>query len=179
MSRLAKNPIKIPANVKFYSSKVGFIAEGPKGSVSHPFFDEISVDLSENFIQISPTTNSSHSLSMSGTAASIIKSMILGVTEGFEKSLELFGVGFKASLSNDNDYIILLLGKSHSDMFKIPTGISVRIENQNTIFLTSCDKQLLGQCVAHLKKQRKVELYKGKGIREKGEVILLKEGKKG
>ena len=178
MSKLGKKPIIIPKDtkVKVISSKL--ILTGPKGSKELSINDKIfSTTISENNNLILKLIKKNESTNiMWGTTRSIIQNALIGVTSGHEKILELTGVGFRATLKGN--VLNLQLGFSHDTSYKIPEGIKIIIEKSIIIKISSIDKELVGKVAAEIKMLKPVEPYKGKGIKEKGQYVLRKEGKK-
>ena len=178
MSKLGKKPILIPkeANVKLESGKL--ILSGPKGSKEFSINDKIfSALISENNnLTLKLVKKNESSKVMWGTTRSIINSALIGVTSGHEKVLELSGVGFRATLKGD--VLSLQLGFSHDISYKIPEGVKLTIEKSTIIKISGIDKKLVGTVAAEIKKLKPVEPYKGKGIKERGQFVLRKEGKK-
>ena len=178
MSKLGKKPILIPkeANVKLESGKL--ILSGPKGSKEFSINDKIFSELisENNNLTLKLVKKNESSKVMWGTTRSIINSALIGVTSGHEKVLELSGVGFRATLKGD--VLSLQLGFSHDISYKIPEGVKLTIEKSTIIKISGIDKKLVGTVAAEIKKLKPVEPYKGKGIKERGQVVLRKEGKK-
>ena len=178
MSKLGKKPILIPkdTNVKFESGKL--ILTGPKGSKHLTLNDKIftaTIADNKNLI-LKLIKNNEKSSVMWGTTRSIINSAIIGVATGHEKILELSGVGHRAMLKGNT--LNLQLGFSHDSSYQIPAGIKIAVEKQTTIKINGIDKRLVGKVSSEIKMLKPVEPYKGKGIKEKGQYILRKEGKK-
>ena len=178
MSKLGKKPIQIPkeTNVKVQSGKL--ILTGPKGSMELTINDKIfstSISKDNNLVLKLLKKNDEHS-KIWGTTRSILNSAIIGVSSGFEKILELTGVGYRATLKSD--VLNLQLGFSHDVQYKIPAGVKLLVEKQTTIKITGIDKEIVGKVASEIKKLKPVEPYKGKGIKEKGQYVLRKEGKK-
>jgi large subunit ribosomal protein L6 len=178
MSKLGKKPINIPKDTKVTVESGKLILSGPKGSKELSINDKIfSTSISkENNLHIKLNKKNQSSKIMWGTTRSIINNMIIGVTTGHEKILELHGVGFRAVLKDD--VLNLQLGFSHDVSYKIPKGIKLTIEKSTIIKISSVSKDLVGKVAADIKILKPVEPYKGKGIRERGQYILRKEGKK-
>ena len=178
MSKLGKKPILIPkeAKVKVESGKL--ILTGPKGSRELNINDKIfSTSISdENNLVIKLLNKNENSKIMWGTTRSIINSALIGVTSGHEKILELNGVGFRAALKGN--VLNLQLGFSHDVSYEIPESVKVLVEKTTVIKISGIDKQLVGKVSSEIKKLKPVEPYKGKGIRERGQFIIRKEGKK-
>jgi len=178
MSKLGKKPILIPkeAKVKVESGKL--ILTGPKGSRELNINDKIfSTSISdENNLVIKLLNKNENSKIMWGTTRSIINSALIGVTSGHEKILELNGVGFRAALKGS--VLNLQLGFSHDTSYEIPQGIKVLVEKSTVIKISGIDKELVGKVSSEIKMLKPVEPYKGKGIKERGQYVLRKEGKK-
>ena len=178
MSKLGKKPILIPkeAKVKVESGKL--ILTGPKGSRELNINDKIfSTSISdENNLVIKLLNKNENSKIMWGTTRSIINSALIGVTSGHEKILELNGVGFRAALKGS--VLNLQLGFSHDTSYEIPQGIKVLVKKSTVIKISGIDKELVGKVSSEIKMLKPVEPYKGKGIKERGQYVLRKEGKK-
>jgi large subunit ribosomal protein L6 len=175
MSKIGKQQIKIPGQVKINFEDDFLVVKGPKGELSMNVFDSISLKLNDDNIVLSPKTITKKVKSLWGLTRSLINNMVIGVTDGFVKKLEINGVGYKVNI--DDDLLILALGYSHDIIYPIPEGVSVKC-TKNTIEVSGCDKQLVGQVCADIRSLRKPEPYKGKGIKYENEVIVRKEGKK-
>ena len=178
MSKLGKKPIFIPkdTNVKIESGKL--ILNGPKGSKSLSINEKIfsASILEDNKLILKVIKKNELSNRMWGTTRSLINSAVIGVGKGFEKVLELTGVGFRAMLKGD--HINLQLGFSHDTQFKVPEGVKITIEKNTIIKITGTDKQLVGKVASDIKMLKPIEPYKGKGIKERGQYVFRKEGKK-
>ena len=179
MSRVGKVPVKIPANVKVEIDGVNVRVSGPLGVLSQAFDDSVAVEQSgEEIVVRRRDENDDHSRMMHGTVRSIINSMVLGVVNGYSKSLEISGVGFK-DVMKGADVLDLSLGYSHDVLYKLPAGIKLVIDQTGTkIDISGADKKVVGQVAADIKKFYPVEPYKGKGVRSVGEFVRRKEGKK-
>jgi large subunit ribosomal protein L6 len=171
MSRLARNPINIPDEVKVSLSNNVINFEGKLGKSSTVIPNGINVDLKDNLLQFTGENKA-----MLGTVYANVKNEIIGNSKGFEKKLELVGTGYKANVNGKT--LVLSLGYSHDINFKIPEGISIAVEKNTLVTVTGTSKQLVGQTAAEIKSYRKPEPYKGKGVRYEGERIYRKEGKK-
>ena len=178
MSKLGKKAIQIPKDtkVKFEGGKL--ILTGPKGSKELSINDKIfSTSLNkENNLVLKLITKNDISNMMWGTTRSVINSAVIGVTVGHEKILELTGVGYRASLKGD--LINFQLGFSHDTPYKVPQGIKISVEKSTIIKINGIDKELVGKVASEIKMLKPVEPYKGKGIKEKGQYVIRKEGKK-
>ena len=178
MSKLGKKPILIPkdTNVKFESGKL--ILTGPKGSKHLTLNDKIftaTIADNKNLI-LKLIKNNEKSSVMWGTTRSIINNAIIGVSTGYEKILELTGVGFRANLKGN--VLNLQIGLSHDVLYPIPNGVKIAVEKSTIIKITGIDKELVGKVASEIKEFKPVEPYKGKGIKERGQYVLRKEGKK-
>ena len=178
MSKLGKKPISIPKDTKVNVESGKLILTGPKGSTKLSINDKIfSTTISKNNKLIIKLIKKNESLNiMWGTTRSIINNALIGVTTGHEKILELSGVGFRATLKGD--ILNLQLGFSHDTSYKIPEGAKITVEKNTIIKINSIDKELVGKIAAEIKMLKPVEPYKGKGIKERGQYVLRKEGKK-
>ena len=177
MSKLGKKPIQIPKDTKVIVENGKLTLTGPKGSKELTINDKIfaaSVS-NENNLVLKILKKSEKSNMMWGTTRSIINSAVIGVAVGHEKILELNGVGFRATLKGE--ILNLQLGFSHDTSYKIPKGIKLTVEKQTTIKINGIDKDLVGKVASEIKMLKPVEPYKGKGIKEKGQYVLRKEGK--
>jgi len=178
MSKLGKKPIQIPKDTKVKIESNKLILNGPKGSKELSINDKMfSTSISDdNILSLKVIQKNEKSNMMWGTTRSILDSAIKGVSTGHEKILELSGVGFRATLKGD--IINLQLGFSHDTVFKIPAGIKITVEKSTTIKISGIDKELVGKVASEIKLLKPVEPYKGKGIKERGQYVLRKEGKK-
>ncbi len=178
MSKLGKKPITIPKDTKVKLESGRLILTGPKGSKELTLNDKIftaTIADDKNLILKLSNKNQTSNI-LWGTTRSIINSALIGVSEGFEKILELNGVGFRAILKGK--IIELQIGFSHTVSYTIPEGIKVAIEKSNIIKISGIEKELVGKVASEIKMLKPVEPYKGKGIKEKGQYVLRKEGKK-
>ncbi len=175
MSRIGKKPIAIRAGVDVKINGNQISVKGPKGLLVFNHRPEVSVKLIGNEIKVEEKLKKAETSAIWGTTTRIIENMIKGVTDGFEKKLELNGVGYRMSLQGKK--IMLALGFSHPIEVPIPDGLNVKIE-QNVITVEGIDKQRVGQFAAEIRRLKPVEPYKGKGFRYVGEVVRKKEGKK-
>ena len=178
MSKLGKKPMIIPKDTKVKLENGKLILTGPKGSreltINDKIFTTTIVDDKSLILKLIKKNETSNMLW--GTTRSIINSALIGVSEGFEKILELSGVGFRANLKEN--ILNLQLGFSHISTYKIPEGVKVVVEKSTTIKISSINKELVGKVASEIKMLKPVEPYKGKGIKEKGQYVLRKEGKK-
>jgi large subunit ribosomal protein L6 len=180
MSRIGKQPITIPAGVTLQVSGTNEVSvKGPKGELKQNIDRDIIVEISEGKVEVKRPTDQIRHRAMHGLYRSIISNMIIGVTDGFTKKLELVGVGFKAA--NTGNILDLALGYSHNIIFEIPSELTIATLTEKganpIITLTGSDKQLVGQVAAKIRGLRKPEPYKGKGVKYVGEYIRRKAGK--
>ena len=176
MSRVANNPVKIPEGVTISLLDTEISVKGSKGSLSMVINEHVDVEQVEDSLKFSAGNRSSFSNAMSGTTRALVNNMVLGVSQGFEKKLELVGVGFRAQMQGKK--INLSLGFSHPVVFELPEEVTAETPSQTEIILKSNDKQKLGQVCAEIRALRPPEPYKGKGVRVSGEHIRRKEAKK-
>lgn len=174
MSRLGKQPVIIPAGVTVTCDDGLLKVAGPKGTLTREIKSDVTVSIADGKVTLTPGTTPD-APALWGTYAAHARNMVKGVTEGFTKILEIEGVGYRAEVKGTN--LVLSVGFSHPVPLEIPAGVSAVVE-KSVITLTSFDKDLLGQFAANVRKVRKPEPYKGKGIRYRGEFIIRKQGKK-
>jgi len=176
MSRVGKRPVSVPsgvtANVEGQTVKV----KGPKGQLQVVLHDDVSVKLDKNLVTVEPRFETKRSRSLYGTSRALIANLVEGVTKGFEKKLEINGVGYRAAVQGKN--LQLALGYSHDVMYPIPDGISITTPKPTEIVITGSDIQRVGQVAAEIRRWRPPEPYKGKGVKYSDEFIFRKEGKK-
>ena len=175
MSRVAKNPITIPDSVKVSIENSIIEVSGSKGNLNFKIPDSVSLNYEENIITVQ-YQESQQSVALAGTTRALVNNMVIGVSEGFQKKLQLVGVGYRAKASGK--LLELSLGFSHPVKYQLPEDVSVETPSQTEVVLSSHNKQALGQAAAEIRAFRPPEPYKGKGIKEKGQYILRKEGKK-
>ena len=175
MSKIGKKPIEIPEGVTIIVEEQAVKVKGRKGELSFKLPREVSLKLDGRQLLVLPVSKSKRTPALWGTVRAVVANMIAGVEKGFEKKLEIDGVGFKAQLQ-DND-LVLNLGFSHPVIFKTPEGIKISIE-KNTITVSGISLELVGQVAANIRALKKPEPYKGKGIHYVGEIIRRKAGKK-
>jgi len=176
MSRVAKNPIALPAGVEVTLAANEVSVKGPLGVLRHPLSNDVAVQRVGEQLQCSATNDSMQANAMSGTIRALLANMILGVSKGFERKLTLVGVGYRAQAAGDT--LNLTLGFSHPVTYKMPQGVKVETPTQTDIVLKGSDKQQVGQVAAEIRAFREPEPYKGKGVRYSDEVVILKETKK-
>jgi large subunit ribosomal protein L6 len=178
MSRIGKNPIEIPQGVTVEVQDGTVVVKGPKGELSHTFRPEIEVNVADGIVSTTVKNDYANVDAFWGLTRAIINNMIIGVTEGFEKKLELVGVGYRVK-ANDAHSITLSVGYSHVVDFKAPESIQLEVDGNTSISVKGIDKQLVGLTAAKIRAVRKPEPYKGKGIRYSDEVVRRKAGKTG
>lgn len=175
MSRLGKQPIEIPSGVEVTYADGVFTVKGPKGTLQKPFTDDVKIDVDGNTVTTTPARDTAHAKALWGTYAAHIRNMIGGVTEGFEKKLEIEGVGYRAEMKGNT--LVLMVGFSHPVEMDVPEGVTAAVE-KNVITINGADKDVVGQFAANVRAVKKPEPYKGKGIHYQGEYIIRKQGKK-
>ena len=176
MSRIGKKPVAIPSGVTATIDGGQLSVKGPKGTLSIPLADQVSYAVEDGSISVQPANDTKQARSFWGMQRTLVQNLITGVTEGFTKTLEITGVGYRANAQGKN--LKLQLGYSHDVDFAVPEGITIATPDQTTINITGIDKQKVGQVAAEIRRWRKPEPYKGKGIKYRGEYIFRKEGKK-
>jgi large subunit ribosomal protein L6 len=177
MSRIGKKPVAMPAGVTAAVEGQTLTVNGPKGSLSMQLLDDlIKYEVAEGEIRVTPLTNAQRNRAAWGMTRTNVQNLVTGVTEGFTKVLEITGVGYRAQAQGKN--LRLQLGYSHDVNFPVPEGIDVKTPDQNTVEISGIDRQKVGQVAAEIRRWRKPEPYKGKGIKYRGEYIFRKEGKK-
>lgn len=176
MSRIGKKAVAIPAGVTATINDRILVVKGPKGELSMPLVDDISYTIEAAEIAVLPASDTKRARSFWGMQRTLVSNLVTGVSDGFTKVLLITGVGYRASVQGAN--LKLQLGYSHDVDFAIPDGISIKTPDPTTVEITGSDKQRVGQVAAEIRRWRKPEPYKGKGIKYRGEVIFRKEGKK-
>ncbi|MGO8754416.1 MAG: 50S ribosomal protein L6 [Gallionellaceae bacterium] len=176
MSRVAKNPIQLPAGVEVALAANEISVKGPLGTLKQALNSDVAVQRVGEQLQFIATNDSMQANAMSGTLRALLANMVLGVTKGFERKLTLVGVGYRAQAAGDT--LNLTLGYSHPVAYKMPKGVKVETPTQTDIILKGADKQQVGQVAAEIRAFREPEPYKGKGVRYADEVVILKETKK-
>ena len=178
MSRIGVKPINVPAGVEVTIADNNVVTvKGPKGTLTKEFTNELSIKKEENTILVERPTNNKKHRSLHGLTGTLIDNMVVGVTTGFEKKLELVGVGYRAQKQGNK--LVMNLGFSHPVEMVDPEGITVEAPNRTELVVKGIDKQLVGNYAAKIRAWREPEPYKGKGIRYAGEVVRRKEGKTG
>ena len=176
MSRIANNPVTIPSGVDVNIAGSLITIKGSKGELSHNIHPLVNVAQEENVLKTTVNSNSKHAKALSGTTRALIQNIVTGVSEGFERKLEIVGVGYRAAVSGKT--LNLTLGFSHPVEFPIPDGITIETPSQTEIVIKGVDKQQVGQLAANIRAYRAPEPYKGKGVRYADERIVRKEAKK-
>lgn len=176
MSRVAKNPVAIPAKVEVVLSPESISVSGPMGKLSHPLTNAVNLNREGDVITFAAANDSQHSRAMSGTLRALVANMVQGVSDGFVRKLSLVGVGYKAQAQGTT--LNLELGYSHPISHKMPAGVTVETPSQTEVVLKGADKQVVGQVAAQIRGYRAPEPYKGKGVRYSDEVVIIKETKK-
>ena len=174
MSRVAKNPVTIPKGVDVKLDGQQLTVKGGKGQMQLDVHESVNVSEADGTLQFA--ANDPSAWSMAGTMRALISNMVVGCSEGFEKKLELRGVGYRAQAQGNT--LNLSLGFSHPVAFKVPEGITVTTPSQTEVVVTGIDKQLVGETAAKIRAYRPPEPYKGKGVRYVDEYVAMKEGKK-
>ena len=178
MSRIGKLPIAVPSGVDVAVDQSLVTVKGPKGTLSHTVAAPITVEKNDGVIEVKRPDDERLSRSLHGLTRTLINNMVVGVTDGYEKKLEIVGVGYRV-LSKGPTQLEFQLGYSHSITFNAPVGITFTVEGPTKLGVQGIDKQLVGETAANIRKLRKPEPYKGKGVRYAGEHIRRKVGKAG
>lgn len=176
MSRIGKKAVEVPAGVQVTLEGQRITVKGPKGQLSHTVAEEIAVTQDGGQLSFAPTSDSQRARAMWGLSRSLVGNMVEGVTKGFERRLELVGVGYRAQMKGKD--LSLALGYSHDVDMPPPEGITFAVPRQTEVVITGADKQMVGEMAAQIRKVRPPEPYKGKGVRYAGEKVRRKEGKK-
>ena len=176
MSRVAKAPVELPKGVEFKQDGNVVTLKGGKGELSMELNSEVLLEQEENTLKVAPRSGSRFSTAIAGTMRALLANMATGVSEGFERKLELVGVGYRAQAQGNK--LNLSLGFSHPVVHEVPAGITVETPSQTEILVKGADKQIVGQVAADIRSYRPPEPYKGKGVRYSDERVVLKEAKK-
>jgi large subunit ribosomal protein L6 len=174
MSRVAKMPVALPKGVECSVGKDAITVKGPKGTLKLARLEGVDIDVNGSEVQLK--SSAAGTMKMAGTARALLANMVKGVSEGYQRKLELVGVGYRAALAGKD--LNLSLGFSHPIVFHAPEGITLTVPAQTEILIAGVDKQLVGEVAAKIRAFRPPEPYKGKGVRYQGEKITLKEAKK-
>ncbi len=177
MSRIGKKPVPMPSGVTAMVEGQTLTVKGPKGTLSMQLLDDlVKYEVGEGEIRLTPLADAQGNRAAWGMTRTNVQNLVTGVTEGFTKVLEITGVGYRAAAQGKN--LRLQLGYSHDVNFPVPEGIEVKTPDPNTVEISGIDRQQVGQVAAEIRRWRKPEPYKGKGIKYRGEYIFRKEGKK-
>ena len=176
MSRVAKAPVELPQGVEFNQSGTAVSMKGGNGTLSMELNSEVELVQEDNMITVMPRSGSRFATAISGTTRALLANMVEGVTRGFEKKLELRGVGYRAI--SEGKKLNLTLGFSHPVVYEVPEGITVETPSQTEVIIKGNDKQQVGQVAAEIRHFRPPEPYKGKGVRYADERVVMKEAKK-
>ncbi len=175
MSRIGKSPIKVPSGVTVTINGSDVTVKGPKGELKRTFRPEISISQEGDEVLVKRDSDERSSRSLHGLSRTLLNNMVVGVSSGFEKKLQVVGVGYRAAVEGNK--LVLALGYSHPVEIELPKGISVEVGKGNIITVTAYDKQALGDFCAYVRGKRPPEVYKGKGVKYENEVIRKKAGK--
>ncbi|MCT2400152.1 50S ribosomal protein L6 [Novosphingobium mangrovi (ex Huang et al. 2023)] len=176
MSRIGKRPVAIPSGVTANIDNGVLSVKGPKGTLTMGLSDQVTYSVDDGAIAVQPTSQTKQARSHWGMQRTLVANLVEGVTEGFSKVLEIKGVGYRAQVQGKK--LKLQLGFSHDVDIDVPEGIEIKTPDQTTVEISGIDKQKVGQVAAEIRRWRKPEPYKGKGIKYRGEYIFRKEGKK-
>jgi len=176
MSRVAKAPVELPKGVEFKLDGNIVKLKGPKGELSMELHSEVELSQEAGVLSLAPRSGSRFATAIAGTMRALLANMTTGVSEGFQRKLELVGVGYRAQAQGKN--LNLSLGFSHPVVYEAPEGISIETPSQTEILVSGADKQKVGQAAAEIRRFRPPEPYKGKGVRYANERVILKEAKK-
>jgi large subunit ribosomal protein L6 len=176
MSRVGKSPVKVPAGVKINVSGQSVTVEGPKGKLSFNLSERITLEKEGDVVNLKRPSDSKTDKALHGTSRAIINNMVVGVTKGFQKELEIRGVGYRGE--QKGKAVSLLLGYSHPIVFDPPAGVTVKMDGNVKVVVDGIDRQSVGQVAATIRGFKPPEPYKGKGVRYMGEVVVQKEVKK-
>jgi large subunit ribosomal protein L6 len=176
MSRIGKKPVPMPKGVTAKIDGQKVTVKGPKGELSITLVNDVTVKQGDNGIEVAPRDDSKRSRSMWGMSRSLVDNLATGVSNGFSKTLEITGVGYRAAMKGKE--LQLQLGYSHDVMYPIPDGIQIQCTKPTEIVISGIDKAKVGQVAAEIRRYRKPEPYKGKGVKYSNEFIFRKEGKK-
>ncbi len=176
MSRVGKRPVPVPSGVTATVDGQTVKMKGPKGQLQFVVHDDVEVKLEDGQVKVNPRVETNRARALYGTARAQVANLVEGVTKGFEKKLEITGVGYRAAMQGKN--LQLALGYSHDVVYAIPEGITITVPKPTEITVTGSDIQRVGQVAAEIRSYRPPEPYKGKGVKYVGEFIFRKEGKK-
>ena len=176
MSRIAKSPVELPKGVEFKQDGNVVTLKGGKGELSMELNSEVELTQEDGELKVVPRSGSRFAMAITGTMRSLLSNMAHGVTEGYERKLELVGVGYRAQAQGKK--LNLTLGFSHPVVYSAPEGVDIQTPSQTEVVITGTDKQKVGQVAAEIRRFRPPEPYKGKGVRYANERVVLKEAKK-
>jgi large subunit ribosomal protein L6 len=176
MSRIGKKAVTVPKGVTANVSGQSVKVKGPKGELSFEASDDVAVSVADGMISVEPRDETKKARAAWGMSRTMVQNLMKGVTDGFERRLEINGVGYRATLAGKN--LQLNLGYSHDVVYPVPAGITIQVPKPTEIVITGADRQKVGQVAAEIREFRKPEPYKGKGVKYAGEYIHRKEGKK-
>jgi large subunit ribosomal protein L6 len=176
MSRVGKNPVAVPAGVEVRLADNVFSAKGKLGELKLAISDQVETKVEDGKVWVTPANDSKQARMMWGTTRNLLRNLVTGVSQGYSRSLEINGVGYRAAVQGKN--LQLQLGFSHDVVYPIPADVTIKCERPTAITISGADKQRVGQIAAEIRGFRKPEPYKGKGIKYADETILRKEGKK-
>ncbi|NBC23079.1 MAG: 50S ribosomal protein L6 [Gammaproteobacteria bacterium] len=176
MSRVAKQPVVLPKGVEVTVNGVAVTVKGPKGALEMELNHEVELGQEEGTLTLQPRSGSRFAVAMAGTTRALLANMVRGVTDGFERKLELRGVGYRAQAQGNT--LNLTLGFSHPVAYQVPEGVQVETPSQTEVVVRGSDKQKVGQVAAEIRRFRPPEPYKGKGVRYADERVVMKEAKK-
>lgn len=175
MSRIGKKIITLPAGVEFKVNGSNVVVKGPKGHLERTIHNTMTVKLEGTAVTVEPKEDTRENRKFHGLTRSLLNNMVIGVSEGFTKSLTLVGVGYRAQAKGQE--LHLTLGYSHPIVYKMPEGVEAKVEKLTTVLVSGCDKESVGQVAANIRAYRKPEPYHGKGVRYTDERIITKVGK--
>ena len=176
MSRVGSSAITIPADVTLSNDGGVIVVKGKNGELSTSLHSDVELSVADNVATLTPTRDTRQAKALWGTMRSNLNNMVVGVTEGFTRKLEINGVGYRAAMQGNK--LVLSLGFSHPVEMEVPAGLKVAVENNTSVTITGADKQLLGQFASEVRAKRPPEPFKGKGVKYADEYIVRKEGKK-
>ena len=176
MSRIAKQPVEMPTGVNVTVDGQTITAKGPKGELSMTVHDAVAFEQNDNVLSFKPANEDRGSMAMAGTMRSLANNLVIGVSEGYKKTLNLVGVGYRGQAQGN--VLNLSLGFSHPVAYAVPEGITIETPSQTEIIVSGCDKQKVGQVSAEIRAYRPPEPYKGKGVKYSDEHVIRKEAKK-
>jgi large subunit ribosomal protein L6 len=177
MSRIGRKPVILPQGTKLELKDSEIIVTGPKGSLRRPFLEGLTIDIDGSTVMVQRTSEEKKIKGLHGLMRTLIANMVDGVDKGFERKLEIVGIGYRSELQGNN--IVFYLGYSHPITFSLPAGISAQVEKQTLLTIKGIDKELVGQTAAKIRALRKPDVYKNKGVKYAGEVLRKKAGKSG